>query len=136
MALIIRMGRGTTRGRVRLACYGREGRTLRHRHCHRHLHCPCWQQERERLAAEPQELEQLVSASGMARNTGRPRRWPELRQHLLLPHFGRWSLQEYDAIMCQLLKNGSVRCEWRRKTAPDGTNTERVPGDEDMLFWK
>lgn len=94
------------------------------------------QQERERLAAEQQELEQLVSASGMARNTGRPRRWPELRQHLLLTHFGRWPLQEYDAIMCQLLKNGSVRCEWRRKTAPDGTNTERVPGDEDMLFWK
>jgi hypothetical protein len=90
------------------------------------------QQERERLAAEQHALEQLVATVGSAQ---RPRRWPELRQHLLLPHFGRWPVQEYDTVMCQLLKSGTVRCEWRRKPA-DGTGTERVPGDEDILFWK
>ncbi len=93
------------------------------------------QQERERLAAEQQELEQLVSTSGMAQ---RPRRWPELRQRLLLTRFGRWPVQEYDAVMCRLLQNGSARCEWRRKAAIDGADTGRipVPGDEDILFWK
>jgi hypothetical protein len=93
------------------------------------------QQERERLAAEQQELEQFVSTSGMAQ---RPRRWPELRQRLLLTRFGRWPVQEYDAVMCRLLQSGIARCEWRRKPTIDGADTGRipVPGDEDILFWK
>ncbi len=92
-------------------------------------------QERERLAAEQQELEQFVSTSGMAQ---RPRRWPELRQRLLLTRFGRWPVQEYDAVMCRLLQSGIARCEWRRKPAIDSADTGRiaVPGDEDILFWK
>src|SRR5579883_1756990 len=90
------------------------------------------QQERERLAAEQQELEQFVSAQGMAQ---RPRRWPELRQRLLLTRFGRWPLQEYDAVMCRLLQNGVARCEWRRKLTTDSTDEKPVPGDEDILFW-
>lgn len=90
------------------------------------------QQERERLIAEQHELEQLVAAVGSAQH---PRRWPELRQHLLLTHFGRWPLQEYDKVLSHLLKNGTVRCEWRRKHN-DGTDAERIPGDEDLLMWK
>ncbi len=95
------------------------------------------QQERELLAAEQHELERLVATLGSAQ---RPRRWPELRQHLLLTRFGRWPLQEYDGVMCQLLKNGTVRCEWRRKPVSSGAtnwiDVERVPGDEDILLWK
>ncbi len=90
------------------------------------------QQEHERLAAEQHELEQLIAAIGSAQ---RPRRWPELRQHLLFTHFGRWLVQEYDEVMRLLLKDGKARCEWRRKVS-DGTGAQRVPGDEDILFWR
>lgn len=91
------------------------------------------QQQRARLTVEQRELEQLVAAVGSAQC---PRRWPELRQHLLLTHFGHWPLQEYDKVICHLLKSGTVRCEWRRKAATGETDVERVPGDEDMLMWK
>jgi hypothetical protein len=95
------------------------------------------QQQRERLAVEQHELQQLISTLGIAQ---RPRRWPDLRQHLLLSHFGRWSIAEFDEVMRQLLANGMVRCEWRRKPGTSGdtgeTNADRIPGDEDTLFWK
>lgn len=65
--------------------------------------------------------------------TQRIRRWPDLRQQLLLAHFGRFTQQEYDQIILSLLARGAVRCEWRKR---NGESVERsVPGNEDLLLW-
>ena len=88
------------------------------------------QQQQERLTGEQQQLQQLILTQGQMQ---RPRRWLELRQHLLLTHFGHWMVTEYDEAMRQLLTGGFVCCQWKR-AASDGA-LERTPDDEDTLLW-
>jgi hypothetical protein len=64
----------------------------------------------------------------------RPRRWPELRQQLLLAHFGQYTQQDYDDVLISLLARGEVRCEWRTKTPEDAS--VQLPGNNDLLLWK
>lgn len=89
------------------------------------------QQRQERRIEEQRQLHQLILTHGQAQ---RPRRWPELRQYLLLAHFGRWPIAEYDETLRQLLVSGAVCCQWRRP-ASEG-DLARTPGDEDTLIWK
>jgi len=91
-------------------------------------------QQRERLAQEMQQLYQLVLRQGRAQ---RSRRWPDLRQQVLIANFGQFTLQDYDQIICQLLQRGEVRCEWRQKSLENpGAEEPRIPGNDDTLLWK
>lgn len=83
------------------------------------------EQDAERLVTLAQE----VLALGRAQ---RARRWPDLRQHLLLSQFGQHTLQDYDGIIARLIAQGAVRCEWRKHTQ----ETSEPPGNEDLLLWK
>jgi hypothetical protein len=66
----------------------------------------------------------------------RIRRWPDLRQQLLLANFGQFTSRDYDATLQQLLLKGEVRCEWRRPPVEGGETEEaRLPGNEDTLLW-
>jgi len=87
------------------------------------------QQAQQRLRADLQQLYQRALQQG---RTQRIRRWPDLRQQLMLANFGQFSIQDYDAIMRQLLLSGQVRCEWRQRLpAEEG----RIPSSEDALQW-
>jgi hypothetical protein len=88
-------------------------------------------QQRERLDRELQQLYRRVQQQGRAR---RIRRWPDLRQHLLLASFGHFTTHDYDSIITQLLLNKEVRCEWRR--APAEGEDLRPPGNDDTLLWQ
>jgi hypothetical protein len=88
-------------------------------------------QQAERDAQALQQLSEYILREGRARM---PRRWPDLRQQVLLERFGQWMLREYDEIMCRLLQADEVRCEWRQ-AASDALPC-RVPGNEDLLVWQ
>ena len=91
-------------------------------------------QQQERYTEDMQQLYQRVLRQGRAQ---RPRRWPDLRQQLLIASFGQFTLHDYDEIIYKLLQNGEVRCEWRQKNvANSGTEEPRVPGNDDILLWK
>jgi hypothetical protein len=87
-------------------------------------------QEQQRLSAEQQQLYQLTLQQGRAQ---RARRWPDLRQQLLLAQFGQFTLQEYDAVILQLLTSGEVRYE-RRTRNVEGEEV-LVPGNDDTLLF-
>ncbi len=89
------------------------------------------QQYTERQHAQRAEITQRIIHLGKAQ---RRSRWPDLRQQILLDSFGGLTVQEYDAIILQLLAQAIVRCEWQRVPgAPD--TPERVPGSGDTLRW-
>ncbi len=88
-------------------------------------------QQAERDAQALQQLSEDILREGRARL---PRRWPDLRQQLLLERFGQWMLGEYDEIICRLLEADEVHCAWRQ--ANQGSHPTRVPGHEDMLQWQ
>ena len=91
-------------------------------------------QELERLAEETQQMYQRVLHQGRAQ---RQRRWPDLRQQVLLTNFGQCTLHEYDQVIQKLLQSGEVRCEWRQKSVENPESEERrIPGNEDILLWK
>lgn len=77
-----------------------------------------------------QQLYQQVLQTGRAQ---RVRRWPDLRQQLLLARFGDFTTSEYDKIIQELLLKQELRCEWKRRTADP--EELRPPGPEDTLFW-
>jgi hypothetical protein len=88
----------------------------------------------ERLAEETQRVYQYVLQQGRAQ---RYRRWPDLRQQVLLTNFGQSTLHEYDQVIQKLLQSGEVRCEWRQKSIENPESEERrIPGNEDILLWK
>ncbi len=87
-------------------------------------------QLRERTEAARQQLYQHTLQLGRAQ---RPRRWPDLRQQLVLANFGLFTSDDYDVVFRQLLLNREVRCEWR-KPLIEGEEM-RMPGNEDTLFW-
>jgi len=86
-------------------------------------------QRREHL---DEEIRQLYGRTLEKGRTQRARRWPDLRQQLMLAHFGQFTLDDYDEVICKLLLNSEVRCEWRQRLASEG----RIPGNEDTLIWK
>ncbi len=90
-------------------------------------------QQRERLLEEMQQLYQRILQQG---RTQRQRRWPDLRQQVLLANFGQFTLHDYDSVIQKLLKSGEVRCEWRQKPVENPQSDEqRIPGNEDILLW-
>ena len=90
-------------------------------------------QQRERLANEMQQLYQRILQQGRAQ---RQRRWPDLRQQLLLANFGQFTLCDYDNQIQELLQSGEVRCEWRQKPAENPQSEKLpIPGNEDILLW-
>ena len=90
-------------------------------------------QQRERLAEEIQLLYQRVLQQGHAQ---RQRRWPDLRQQVLLNNFGQFTLHDYDNVIQKMLQSGEVRCEWRQKPIENPqSEKQRIPGNEDILLW-
>jgi hypothetical protein len=89
-----------------------------------------------------QQLVQRVLLQGQAQ---RARRWPDLRQQLLLTQFGQFLMQDYDTSIQQLLLSGEVSCFWRGGQGAVGVGlaptqsqqapAQRVPGNEDTLTW-
>ena len=91
-------------------------------------------QQKERLEEQYRLLHERVLHAG---HTLRMRRWPELRQQLLLASFGQFTLRDYDEAIDKLLHGGEVRCEWRQRPPVNtGAEEQRIPGNEDTLFWK
>ncbi len=88
--------------------------------------------QRERFHAACQETEQRIQTLGRAQ---RIRRWPELRQQLLLANFGTLTTQDYDQLIQQLLARRAIRCEWKRGSLREMGDEERIPGNDDTLFW-
>ncbi len=88
------------------------------------------QQEHEHHFTELQLLARRVQQQGIA---SRARRWPDLRQQLVLASFGQFTHDEYDTIIQQLLSSKGVHCTWR---IPTDELEERVPGMDDSLQWK
>jgi hypothetical protein len=88
----------------------------------------------ERLAEETQRVYQCVLQQGRAQ---RYRRWPDLRQQVLLTNFGQCTLHDYNQVILKLIQRGEVRCEWRQKSVENPESEERrIPGNEDILLWK
>jgi hypothetical protein len=92
-------------------------------------------QQQERYEEELQQLRQRVLQLGRAQ---RIRRWPELRQQLLITTFGQFTVRNYDEIIVSLIQDGTVHCEWRSR--PKGNTSEEasmpaVPGNDDTVLW-
>lgn len=86
-------------------------------------------QQQERMQEALEGLAQRILEQGRAQ---RVRRWPDLRQQLLLSNFGQFKKQDYDMLIQQLLLNREVRCEWKQRSV----ETIKVPGSEDTLLWR
>jgi hypothetical protein len=82
-----------------------------------------------------QRLEQQIVQQGRQQ---RIRRWPDLRQQLMLTFFGQFMRQDYDAGIQRLLLQHEVRCEWRQRKAALNSNGEQqpIPGNDDILIWR
>jgi len=111
-------------------------------------------QQQSRYDQTRQELAQHILLQGRAQ---RARRWPDLRQQILLTRFGEFLIQDYDMSIQQLLLSGEVSCSWRSQglaqslrlgrgqepaQSRDGQGQgqgelqqEPVPGNEDTLTW-
>jgi hypothetical protein len=91
-------------------------------------------QQRERQTEAMQHLNQHILQQG---RTQRPRRWPDLRQQVLVANFGQFTLYDYDQVIQKLLQSGEVRCErWRKPNENSASGEHRIPGNEDILLWK
>ncbi len=88
-------------------------------------------QREEQAAARNDALAQETLALGRVH---RVRRWPDLRQQLLLAHFGQHTLSDYDQVIIRLLARGEVRCEWRKHTPETGEIP--IPTQDDLLSWR
>ncbi len=86
-------------------------------------------QEDERQAVALRQLAQQVRQMGEAQRT---RRWPDLRQQLVLAQFGKFTQREYDGIIQQFLEQHIVRCTWKQVALDE---TEQVPEQNDTLIW-
>jgi hypothetical protein len=91
-------------------------------------------QQRERLEEDWRQLYQRLLHLG---RTQRQRRWPDLRQQMLVANFGQFTLRDYDLAIQKLLQSGEVRCEWRHIAFENTKSSEepRIPGNEDLLLW-
>ncbi len=84
-------------------------------------------QEQEHHTTQLQALTRRIQQQGAA---ARIRRWPDLRQQLLIANFGQFTHAEYDTIIQQLLFNKEVQCIWRAPKSGEG-----IPGVDDTLLW-
>lgn len=95
-------------------------------------------QQQERFEQAFARATERVLQMGRAQ---RIRRWPDLRQQLILANFGQFTLQEYDHMISLLLRRSEVRCEWKKKHITEDESIareeheKRVPGNEDALLW-
>lgn len=87
-------------------------------------------QREEQATARLKALTQETLALG---RTQRVRRWPDLRQQLVLANFGQHTLRDYDQVIVDLLEHGEVRCERRGRTQDAGEML--IPGNDDLLLW-
>lgn len=87
----------------------------------------------QHLARQAEALQVLREHTLQLGRAQSPRRWPDLRQRLLLSHFGDYLLREYDEVICKLLESGEAYCEWRQAATSDGRH---APGNEDVLLWQ
>lgn len=87
-------------------------------------------QQQDRYNEARQQLAQRILQQGRAQRT---RRWPDLRQQLLLTLFGQFLLEEYDGIILQLLLNKHVYCTWRKSSPIEETGG--TPENDDTLTW-
>lgn len=87
------------------------------------------QQEHKHREEDLQQLNQQLQQQGKAL---RARRWPELRQQMILSDFGHFTRQEYDQSLQQLIDQQHVRCVWRQ--APKDQE-KRTPDSGDTLIW-
>jgi hypothetical protein len=98
------------------------------------------QQQEEQIREQRYIATERILQLGRAQ---RVRRWPDLRQQVLLSQFGTLTVREYDSLIQQSLAQGIVRCEWRRSTSASTASnhndneatTVGVPGNEDTLLW-
>ncbi|HVB76006.1 MAG TPA: hypothetical protein VNE38_20835 [Ktedonobacteraceae bacterium] len=90
----------------------------------------------QQAARDTQALQQLRADTLREGRARAPRRWPDLRQQLLVERFGQWMLRDYDDVICHLLQAGEVRCEWRQPGGGATSDSQRVPGNEDILLWQ
>lgn len=88
-------------------------------------------QQQERYESALREVYHNILQAGKAQ---RLRRWPDLRQQLLLANFGQFPAHDYDMLLQQLLVDRAVVCEWRRPSGED--EVQRLPGNEDTLMWR
>jgi hypothetical protein len=88
------------------------------------------QQQQHHQAEDLQHLSQQIQQQG---TTLRSRRWPELRQQIILSDFGHFMRQEYDQCLIQLIDQQHVRCMWRQ--APSEPE-KRIPDSGDTLIWQ
>lgn len=65
----------------------------------------------------------------------RIRRWSDLRQQVLIANFGQCTLHEFDEIITDLIRTGTVRCEWRGKRPTSDSKDTGIPGINDTLLW-
>ena len=87
-------------------------------------------QQQERDVEALQATRQHVLQLGRKQRT---RRWPDLRQQVLLANFGQWTLHDYDAMITTLISEGAVHCAWRgRRSLDEGVV---IPQNEDTLLW-
>ena len=102
---------------------------------HRGLLNEAWfaTQQQERLAVHMRDLREQTLRLGRAHS---PRRWPDLRQQLLLTNFGAFTTRDYDETIARLLEEGEVRCEWRARAVASENEAKRIPGNDDVLLWK
>lgn len=88
-------------------------------------------QQQSRYDEARRQLTQRILSQG---HTQRIRRWPDLRQQLLVTLFGQFLMQDYDRAIKQCLLSGEVSCAWRK--APSREEQDRVPGNDDTLVWR
>jgi hypothetical protein len=92
-------------------------------------------QQQARDAEELQQLRQRVLQLGRVHRT---RRWPELRQQLLIATFGQFTVRNYDEIIVGLIREGTVHCEWKRRPTgniDEAASIPAVPGNDDTVLW-
>lgn len=89
------------------------------------------QQQQTRFVEGIEQIRQRILQKGRAQ---RVRRWPELRQQVLLTAFGQFTTHDYDTMIRELLAAHEVRCEWKRKSVEE--NESVIPGNEDTLLWR
>jgi hypothetical protein len=87
------------------------------------------QQEQRHQAEDLQHLSQQIHQQGAALHS---RRWPELRQQIIISDFGHFMRQEYDQCLQQLIEQQHVRCTWRQAPSEPAT---RIPDTGDTLLW-
>ncbi|WP_220193698.1 hypothetical protein [Ktedonospora formicarum] len=110
--------------------------SYRHRlykHSHQGVLAEEWflAQEDERRSRALEQLTQRILQLGREQ---RVRRWPDLRQQVMVERFGQFALTDYDQVMGQLLLEGEVRCERRRREV--ALEEAPIPGNDDILIWR